>query len=712
MANFPPIQFKRSSTLGARPTDSDIRVGELAINLRDRLLFTKDDSDRIIEIGGSSDIDSDISAIKVAIAVLRGEKDSDIAVSRAEHDSDLVMTYHDFRGADSEINKRITNLELFDLHDVKERILTTTTTTPANYGSFSIDDVNSPYFFLQFNTFDNSVKQYGAGEFNNNGIIRIGTGVNTFSGSASTFTDQIFISDTRITDSEFTNEYMVLVPYIFISLSGTTNSVRGMKVLAVADLSYITGANTTSFGTRTLPSNGVRALRPANQWLSQLVSGAGSTATGLQGGDYLSGLNATFNLEVTPASTTTVTTAQTVKQGSILRYDSDSEVWVPSDSLTALESNVNDADSDIAWLRNRITEIILENDSDNFVQNADHDSDVAMTYHDFRSADSDIRRQTSRNLDSEMLARMRADSDIRAEIFNLRFQFDSDNIVSIADYDSDRARLLHDLKADDSDIRVTTARNIDSEIKARKSADSDILYLMERIRLQVDSDNIVKVSDYDSDRSKLRHDYQAADSEIIAFLSGGLAEDLDSEINARKNADSDLRASLFVSTLRDVDVVTTPPKHEQVLAWDSDSELWKPKDAASSIANLKDVDLGTGPTHNQTLIYDSDINFWTPATILQNVYALKSETFVVTANTREIALEEKPIGNIQAARNGVVISASSFTSFDSDNGQSFAIYDPANNDNNTLQGGDRIDLQYVYQLTGIPVTTSIDGGSA
>lgn len=476
MANFPPIQFKRSSTVGARPTDSDIRVGELAINLRDRLLFTKDDSDRIIEIGGSSDIDSDILDLKAKIAVLRDEKDSDIAVSLVEHDSDLAMTYHDFRSADSDLSAGV--------------------------------------------------------------------------------------------------------------------------------------------------------------------------------------------------------------------------------------------DSDIARLRGWVTTLLIENDSDNFVQNADHDSDVVMTYHDFRSADSDIRRQTARNLDSEMLARMRADSDLRAAIFNLTFQLDSDNIVSVADYDSDRARLRHDLKADDSDIRVTTARNLDSEIKARKGADSDILVLLERIRLQADSDNIVKVSDYDSDITKVYHDFRADDSEIIAFLSGGLAEDLDSEINARKDADSDMRASLYISTLRDVDVQTVPPKHEQVLAWDSDSELWKPKDAASSIANLKDVDLGTGPTHLQTLLYDSDTQFWSPGTILQNVYALKSETFVVTANTTEIALEEKPIGNIQAARNGVVISAFSFTSFDSDNGQSFAIYDPANNNNNTLQQGDRIDLQYVYQLTGVPVTTTIDGGGA
>lgn len=388
--------------------------------------------------------------------------------------------------------------------------------------------------------------------------------------------------------------------------------------------------------------------------------------------------------------------------------DSDASVKSTKD----LDSEIlarKSADSDILYLMERIR---LQVDSDNIVKVSDYDSDRLRLRHDYRADDSDIRRQTALNLDSEMLARMRADSDLRAEIFDLRFQFDSDNIVSVAEHDSDVTMLYHDFRADDSDIKVTTSRNLDSEIKARKGADSDILVLLEKIRLQADSDNIVKVSDYDSDRTKLRHDYRAADSEIIAFLSGGLAADLDSEINARINADSDLKASLFVSTLRDVDVQTVPPQHEQVLAWDSDSELWKPKDAASSIANLKDVDLGTGPTHLQTLAYDSDTKFWVPATVIQNVYALMSETFVVTANTTEIALIEKPIGNIQAARNGVVISAYSFTSFDSDNGQSFAIYDPANNANNTLQAGDRIDLQYVYQLSGIPVTTSIDGGTA
>ena len=52
MANI--IQHKRSSVAGNAPTAAQIEVGELAINLADRKLFTKDGTNTIIELGGGS----------------------------------------------------------------------------------------------------------------------------------------------------------------------------------------------------------------------------------------------------------------------------------------------------------------------------------------------------------------------------------------------------------------------------------------------------------------------------------------------------------------------------------------------------------------------------------------------------------------------------------------------------------------------------------
>lgn len=51
MATLKQIQFKRSKTAGARPAASVLAEGELAINLKDRTLFTKDDTGNIIDLG-------------------------------------------------------------------------------------------------------------------------------------------------------------------------------------------------------------------------------------------------------------------------------------------------------------------------------------------------------------------------------------------------------------------------------------------------------------------------------------------------------------------------------------------------------------------------------------------------------------------------------------------------------------------------------------
>lgn len=54
MATLKQIQFKRSKTAGARPAASVLAEGELAINLKDRTLFTKDDSGNIVDLSISA----------------------------------------------------------------------------------------------------------------------------------------------------------------------------------------------------------------------------------------------------------------------------------------------------------------------------------------------------------------------------------------------------------------------------------------------------------------------------------------------------------------------------------------------------------------------------------------------------------------------------------------------------------------------------------
>ncbi len=51
MATLKQIQFKRSKTAGQRPAASVLAEGELAINLKDKTIFTKDDSGSVIELG-------------------------------------------------------------------------------------------------------------------------------------------------------------------------------------------------------------------------------------------------------------------------------------------------------------------------------------------------------------------------------------------------------------------------------------------------------------------------------------------------------------------------------------------------------------------------------------------------------------------------------------------------------------------------------------
>ena len=46
------VQIKRSETTGAEPTSGDLAVGELAVNLADKKLFSKKTDGTVVSIGG------------------------------------------------------------------------------------------------------------------------------------------------------------------------------------------------------------------------------------------------------------------------------------------------------------------------------------------------------------------------------------------------------------------------------------------------------------------------------------------------------------------------------------------------------------------------------------------------------------------------------------------------------------------------------------
>ncbi|MGC8054867.1 hypothetical protein, partial [Salmonella enterica] len=63
MATIKQIQFKRSNVAGKRPLPADIAEGELAINIKDSTLFTKNADGQIIDLGFAKGgrIDGDVT---------------------------------------------------------------------------------------------------------------------------------------------------------------------------------------------------------------------------------------------------------------------------------------------------------------------------------------------------------------------------------------------------------------------------------------------------------------------------------------------------------------------------------------------------------------------------------------------------------------------------------------------------------------------------
>ena len=127
-----------------------------------------------------------------------------------------------------------------------------------------------------------------------------------------------------------------------------------------------------------------------------------------------------------------------------------------------------------------------------------------------------------------------------------------------------------------------------------------------------------------------------------------------------------------LSQLQDVDVITNPPLHGQMLTWDSDSEIW----------------LATYP---------------------QVGTEMRRDSFVATANQTDFLLSAQPSGEVQFIRNSITLNKTA-SYVDSD----FITvkYVQANNGNQAIRLGDTVEITYIVSAAITQPSSVLDGGSA
>ena len=74
------VKIKQSAVAGKKPVASDLLQGELALNVVDQLLYSKDASGDIFTIGAIKEIDM-------------GDWNSDIQIDAGDHNDAVLKTY-------------------------------------------------------------------------------------------------------------------------------------------------------------------------------------------------------------------------------------------------------------------------------------------------------------------------------------------------------------------------------------------------------------------------------------------------------------------------------------------------------------------------------------------------------------------------------------------------------------------------------------------
>ena len=77
------IQIKRSEVTGSEPNSEDLQVGELAVNLTDKKLFSKDSNGTVVSIGGGIEVNNGENSSSVATITFADTAFSDFYVDTA-----------------------------------------------------------------------------------------------------------------------------------------------------------------------------------------------------------------------------------------------------------------------------------------------------------------------------------------------------------------------------------------------------------------------------------------------------------------------------------------------------------------------------------------------------------------------------------------------------------------------------------------------------
>lgn len=334
MATIPPIQFKRSSTVGSVPLPADLLVGELALNLEDRKIYTKTLTGEVIVVGANYDSDIEISDSEIQKAVHEYlEADSDI---RLDIDSDLKV----LRGFDSDLR-----------HDFDSDMLVLKAADSDNKHDLDSDIANLKLeeLFNVSNEYDEVVSVPSTGDVVGSGWLVAGA---TYDGTYTAFQTNRIACD-NATGTLFT---VLLMPdtgrytayqkdngngtFSYAIPKSQENAAQNMVAgaltiegwaLFTASSDYFDPAATQNSNTgAAFPHNPIQAntLNPFDAFEQGTVTVADS-ATGLPI-NITDGASATLQLD--PGSTTTVST--TVSQGQVLAFDSDAQEWRPADAAT------------------------------------------------------------------------------------------------------------------------------------------------------------------------------------------------------------------------------------------------------------------------------------------------------------------------------------------------------------------------------------------
>tara|TARA_B100000768_G_C11250183_1_gene363751 strand:+ start:772 stop:1029 length:258 start_codon:yes stop_codon:yes gene_type:complete len=74
------VKIKQSTVAGKKPVAGDLQQGELAINVQDQILYSKDASGEIFAIGSIKEIDM-------------GDWNSDVQIDGGDADDSVLKTY-------------------------------------------------------------------------------------------------------------------------------------------------------------------------------------------------------------------------------------------------------------------------------------------------------------------------------------------------------------------------------------------------------------------------------------------------------------------------------------------------------------------------------------------------------------------------------------------------------------------------------------------